>query len=214
MLNCNTKQKYESNILLCLFGLVNLWFFYIEGKITVPSHYMYSPIDDLIPFVPTFILPYYIWYLYQAIPMVYFYFRSAESFRKLMLFSVLSFAIANTVYMMYPNGIFLRPVISSLPDNVWGRWVELTYLKDTPINSAPSLHVLMSIATHLSIVDYEPFKKPWIAGPSMALMVIICVSTVFVKQHSIIDVVLSCGIGFLLYLAIYRRRANKKPLYA
>ncbi|MGI6039621.1 MAG: phosphatase PAP2 family protein [Clostridiales bacterium] len=213
MILSKIRQKRTSNIMLCLFGLVNLWFFYIEGTITSPTHYMYSPVDDLIPFVPVFILPYYIWYLYQAIPMIYFYFRSDESFQKLMLFSVLSFAIANTIYMIYPNGIFLRPVLSSLPDNIWGRWVEFTYLKDTPINSAPSLHVLMSIAMHLSIVNYPPFRKVWIVRSSAVLMVIICASTVFVKQHSIIDVILSCGIGFLLYLAIYRRRA-KKPLFA
>ena len=213
MILSKIRQKRTSNIMLGLFGLVNLWFFYIEGTITSPTHYMYSPVDDLIPFVPVFILPYYIWYLYQAIAMIYFYFRSDESFQKLMLFSVLSFAIANTIYMIYPNGIFLRPVLSSLPDNIWGRWVEFTYLKDTPINSAPSLHVLMSIVMHLSIVNYPPFRKVWIVRSSAVLMVIICASTVFVKQHSIIDVILSCGIGFLLYLAIYRRRA-KKPLFA
>ncbi|MGI6577198.1 MAG: phosphatase PAP2 family protein [Eubacteriales bacterium] len=211
MLHSTKRQKYTMNILLGLFGLVNVWFFLIEGEIRVPSHYMYSRFDDLIPFVPAFIVPYYIWYLYQATPMIYFYFKSYESFCKLMMFSVLSFTIANIVYMIYPNGIFLRP--SVLPDNLFGNWVAFTYLKDSPVNSAPSLHVLMSIATHVSIADYGSLRKRrWVVWSSFALMIIICMSTVFVKQHSIVDVIMGSGIGYLLYLLIYRRKSYSKSL--
>lgn len=199
--------------LLGLFGLVNLWFLLIEGEIRVPSHYMYTPFDDLIPFIPAFIVPYYIWFLYQGFVMMYFYIKSYESFCKLMIFAVLTFTIANITYMLYPNGIFLRP--TELPDNLLGHWVALTYLKDSPVNSAPSLHVMISIATHVAISDYEPFRRRrWLIISSLVLMILIIMSTVFVKQHSIVDVIMGTGIGFLLYLVIYRRNVYVKSLAA
>ena len=213
MLYCTRKQRFTMTFLFALFGLVNLWFVLIEDEIRVPSHYMYSPFDDMIPFVPVFIVPYYIWFAYQAGAMLFFYIKSYDSFCKLMLFSILSFTIANTVYMLYPNGIFLRPTV--LPDNIFGNWVAFTYLKDSPVNSAPSLHVLMSIATHVSLAEYEPIRKRrWIVISSFVLMVIICMSTVFVKQHSIVDVIMGSGIGFLLFLIIYRRKPYAKSLAA
>jgi len=209
MLKATTRQKYIINLLLAMFALVNLWFLYIESKIRVPVHYMYSPIDDLIPFVPAFIVPYYIWYLYQAIPMLIFYFTSPESFNKIMLYAILSFAAACIIYMLYPNGIRLRPRV--LDDSFFSRWVAFTYSKDSPVNSAPSIHVMMSIGMHLSLADYEPLRRhPWVIKGSRLLMVLICMSTVFVKQHSIIDVIMGCGISFILYLAIYRRKQPRK----
>lgn len=198
-------------MLLAMFALVNLWFLLIEREIRVPVHYMYTPIDDLIPFIPAFIVPYYIWYLYQAIPMLIFYFTAPESFNKIMIFSILSFTAACVIYTLYPNGIHLRPRI--LDDSFFSNWVAFTYSKDSPVNSAPSIHVMMSIGMHLSLSDYEPLRRyPWVIKASRVLMVLICMSTVFVKQHSIIDVIMGCGIGFLLYLLIYRRKPMRKTL--
>lgn len=209
MLKSSAARKYKVNVLLFMFVFVNLWFLLIEREIRVPIYYMYTPLDDLIPFIPHFIVPYYLWYLYQAIPMLYFYFKSAEDFRKIMTFSVLAFSAACIIYTLYPNGIHLRPRV--LGNDFFSQWVAFTYSKDSPVNSAPSIHVMMSIGMHLSLSHYEPLRRyPWVIRASRVLMVLICMSTVFVKQHSVIDVFMGIGISFVLYLIIYRRKSLRK----
>lgn len=209
MLQDFRRKRYSSNIYILLYLLTNLWFHLLERYIIIPQNTMYHPIDDLISFAPVFIIPYYIWYFYLAIPLIYFYFKSPKDFNKLMIFTVISMAVACFVYSVYPNGQLLRPNITST--DPLSKWVAFTYLKDTPNNSAPSIHVLFSIGTHVAIANYPPFKRySIIKRISTILMMLICMSTVFVKQHSIIDSAVAVPLGYFLYRLIYRRKSTEK----
>ena len=90
---------------------------------------------------------------------------------------------------------------------------------DTPTNLFPSIHVYNSIGVHFSIMHSSRLKeKKWVRRGSFALMVSIVASTVFLKQHSVFDVITGCSMAVVMYTLVYggellasRRRVYGRP---
>ena len=63
-----------------LYGLIYMpWFCYLEKRQTI--HYLiHSPLDDYIPFVEYFIIPYLLWFVFLAVTGAYFFFNCASAF--------------------------------------------------------------------------------------------------------------------------------------
>ena len=77
------------------------------------------------------------------------------------------------------------------------------YSADTPTNVLPSMHVVGCMAVLAVTFDSKYLKKVRI--PAVIIAVAICAATVFVKQHSILDVAAAiplCAIGY--YFAYVR----------
>ena len=110
---------------------------------------------------------------------------------------------------LYPNGHFLRPL--TFPrDNIFTQMVRMLYKIDTPTNILPSIHVYNSIAAFIGIAHCQKLKKhPVIVGSSFILTVLIVASTVFLKQHTVIDVVSAFILNFIVYLLVYRLVDNR-----
>lgn len=197
-------RRYGHIILLLPFLFTNLCFFLLEHIIRKPDYYMRSLLDMRIPFVPVFVVPYTLWYIYIAGTLVFLFFRSRQEFSRLAIFLSGGMAIACVVYALFPNGQLLRPLW--LDDDIFSSMVRTIYRKDTPINSLPSIHVIYSIGVHLAIAHYPSRWRHYKAVrlSSFVLMVLICLSTVFVKQHSVLDVYAGVGVSALLYGLIYR----------
>jgi len=194
-------EKYKHFLLLSLYGLLYIWFYYLE-KTVVPEYYMFSPIDLKIPFIKEFVIPYLFWYIYMAFGFIYLGIVSKKDYYRLFLFMFLGMAVCYAVYGIFPNGQNLRPVITET--DIFSRIMKNIYAADTPTNVAPSIHVLNSIAIHVGLMGYEPFKKNWgLKTVSFILMVTISASTVFVKQHSILDGIWAVALSIVLYVAIY-----------
>jgi hypothetical protein len=117
--------------------------------------------------------------------------------------TVLACTPSYVLYMLFPNAQNLRPDITS--NDIFTRMVKHIYETDTNTNVAPSIHVLNSIGVHIALVNCEEFKKQsriwhWL---SLISAVLICLSTVFIKQHSIKDGMWAMLLVMVLYLAIY-----------
>lgn len=194
-------KKYKHFLLLTLYGVLYLWFFYLE-KTIIPKYYMFSPFDKKIPFIKEFIIPYLFWYIYMGFAFIYLGIVSKRDYYRLFLFIFLGVAVCYSIYSIYPNAQGLRPVIKET--DILSRIIKHTYKSDTNTNVAPSIHVLNSIAVHIGLIGYEPFKKKWqLRLTSLILMIIISASTVFVKQHSILDGMWAILLSIVLYVAIY-----------
>ena len=116
------------------------------------------------------------------------------------------FLIVSTVF---PNGHFLRP-ISFERDNIFTQLCAKLYETDTATNLFPSIHVYNSIGVHLAIAHSEKTKnnKP-VRLASGILMVSIILATVFLKQHSVFDVITAFVTSFVVYLMVYIRSWDK-----
>ncbi|MDO5403728.1 MAG: phosphatase PAP2 family protein [Eubacteriales bacterium] len=203
----NTLKKNSWRILFGLYVFIYLpWFFYLEKTITLESpgiHIINFQLDNAVPFCEYFIIPYILWFFYIAASCVYMVIKSSNSeFLRFALSLIVGMSLALTICMLYPNGITLRP--DSIPDNFFGRIVAGLYATDTSTNVFPSIHVYNSLAVHIALNKCEALKKHYVIRySSLILCILICLSTVFLKQHSIIDAVGGIALMLVMYLLVY-----------
>ena len=104
------------------------------------------------------------------------------------------------VSYVYPNAQHLRP--AEFPrNNLFTSIVKWLYKTDTPTNILPSIHVFNSLTCCMAILQNKRkhFKKTTDIAV-VILTILIIMSTMFLKQHSVVDVVLAA----LMYTGCYR----------
>lgn len=200
--NKTLSKKYGHFYLLIIFVILISWFEYLK-KTIVPVHIMYCSFDLSIPFVKEFIVPYFFWFIYMALSFLYFGIVSRKEYYRLLKFISLSMCLGYIIFILYPNGQFARPLV--VGDDVFSKMVKFLYLTCETNNVFPSLHVANAVGVHLSVAYSDKLKnKPIIKLVSFILLILICASTVFVKQHSIIDVLGGFVLSFVVYMVIYQ----------
>lgn len=163
-----------------------IWFFSLEFLVE-PKYWIYSPLDDLIPFCEYFIIPYGLWFPYFLGALGFFIRKDKEIFLRLCFIMFTGMTVCLLIYTLMPNGINLRQEITG--DNLFCKIALLMRSVDTPTNVCPSIHVSSTLAVDWAVQHYQGFKRPkLVRGLSLLLAVSICLSTVFLKQHSVIDV--------------------------
>lgn len=87
----------------------------------------------------------------------------------------------------------------------------MIYRSDTPMNVCPSIHVFNSVTLMLAYYRSAIFDVPrrrWMRSAAMVLCVSISLSTILLKQHSVIDVVFGLLLALLLdYAATVLQRS-------
>lgn len=198
-------QKYRHAVPLIIYGIIYLsWFGHLER--TVTSHYrvIHVAFDDYIPFCEVFVIPYLLWFAYVAVVIVYFFFRNKEDYFKTCTFLFTGMTIFLLVSTLWPNGHHLRPY--TMPrDNIFTDLVAALYRADTPTNLWPSIHVYNSLGCHIAVMRSRQLKKyRSIRIGSFLLCTSIIMSTVFIKQHSLFDVMTAFIMAAVMYGLVYR----------
>ena len=181
-----------------------LCFTYLENR-HVRYHIIDSSLDDKIPFCEYFIIPYLLWFLYIAVTVGYFLFfnENTTEFWSLILNLAIGMTLFLIVSYVYPNGLNIRPA-EFTNDSVFTRMVQFLYRTDTPTNVLPSIHVYNSLGAHFAVMNNETLSgKKWVRRGSMILCVSIILSTMFIKQHSMFDVLMAFIMGAVMYAAVY-----------
>ena len=114
------------------------------------------------------------------------------------LFAGMTIALA--CYVILPTGLDLRPY-RVYGSDIFAQAVRMLYATDTPLNVCPSIHVFNSVTLMMAYYRSRIFETPgrrWMRPASAVLCVSIIASTVLLKQHSCIDVLL----GILLAMAL------------
>lgn len=196
--------QYKHAIPLLVYGLLYLvWFSKLEKSVTRGYQVIHVSLDDHIPFCEWFVIPYFTWFLYIAIVVIYFFFKDKEDYRKICIFLFTGMTIFLLISTFFPNGHHLRPRVMPR-NNFLTQWVAWLYQTDTPTNLWPSIHVYNSLGAHFAIVKSKRFeKKNWIKRSSLILCILIILSTMFIKQHSVWDVVTALLLGSVMYALVY-----------
>ncbi len=179
------------------------WFELLEKNRPVKYTIVHVALDDKIPFLEIFIIPYVMWFGYIAYTAFYLLFRNQKyDYYRCISFLMIGMTAFLVTSTLEPTALQLRP--SVMPrDNIFTDMVSRLYAIDTPTNVTPSIHVYNSIGCFLAIHNSKIFhKKGKII--SFTLSTLIILSTVFIKQHSIVDVVTAFGLSFIAYILIYR----------
>lgn len=180
------------------------WFLYLEHHVTKDYYVIHTRLDDLIPFCEYFIVPYILWFVYMAGGMAYFLFRRpAKEFYRLTGFLFAGMTICLFICTIFPNGHNMRPQID-FDKNIFTRLVSFIYSSDTNTNIFPSIHVFGTLGVHIALCERDISKKqPALHTVSAILAVLICLSTVFLKQHSCLDVFAGIILAILMYFPVY-----------
>lgn len=207
-------KKY-GHIWILSYGLIYLtWFAKLQSNVGKPYHVIHAAPDDLIPFCEYFIVPYLLWFLYVSAAVVYFFFQNKEDYYRLCTFLFTGMTISLLVCTLYPNGTNFRPVIDP-SENIFCRLVDLLWKIDPCINVFPSIHVYNSIGVHIAVCRSETLSKNRrLVNSSRILMLLICLATVFLKQHSVIDVAGSLMMAAVIYPIAYAPETSGKKHFA
>lgn len=206
----NFIRKYKHGLVIILYSLLYLCCFsYLESRHISRYHLIHCVLDDMIPFCEYFVVPYLLWFPYQIFSIAYFIFLndSLTEYYQLVKNLCMGMTVFLLVSWFYPNGQQLRPnVLTGNNPFIWA--VSFIYSIDTPTNILPSIHVFNSLAIHMAITNSQKLiDDKRIKIGSFIITCLIILSTVFLKQHSVIDVTLGTAMAYAGYLFFYRRPA-------
>lgn len=206
-------SKYNHALAILYLPFYLLCFFWLEKQNTKNVTLIESTLDHYIPFCEWFIIPYVLWFGYVAVTIAYFFFTNKRDFARLCIFLFAGMTICLGIYYFWPNGHHLRQDLSSLGrENIFTRMVAYLYSIDTSTNVCPSIHTYNSIGCCIAVFKSNALKdKKWIRGGTLLLTVSICLSTVFLKQHSVIDVLCGLLLSLVMYLFSYVPKFERIP---
>lgn len=140
-----------------------------------------TPLDDALPLVPLFVIPY-----VSLEPIIYFslivflIFRT-RIFQSASLALIVAMLVSYVVYFLAQTEV-IRPTITGT--DLFSGMIRGVYAGDNPFNDFPSLHTSLStiIAIHWGRTD----RRLGILAASWTALIV--ASTVLVKQHYVADV--------------------------
>ena len=187
---------------MALYALFYLTFFtLLERTVQTPDLWVHCRLDDLIPFCKYAVIPYFLWFPWIPFTLFFILYKGPRAdFWRLCLPLFAGMTMALLFYAVVPNGLALRPRYV-VGNDIFARAVRSLYRTDTPMNVCPSIHVFNSVTLMLAYYRsrcFDALRLRWMRPAAAVLCVSITLSTMLLKQHSVIDVVF----GMLLALAL------------
>jgi len=163
---------------------------------------LYFPGELNVPFVPEFIVVYISMYVLFAMPPFFLRVTELTALGKQLIAGTL---FSGLIFMILPARLgFVRQV----PEHgLFGPIYSNMFAVDMPHNMVPSLHVVFSALILLALAGAtagERYRLLWYGW-----LMVICVSTLLVHQHHLIDVVAGLVLVFLLRQKIVKRENDE-----
>lgn len=199
-----------------LFWLVYLVRYRILESMTPASGYtvIHCALDDRIPFCEWFLIFYASWYVGIVGMHLYTAFYDVETYRRYTKFLVLSMTLSTLIILLFPTCQELRPEVFPR-DNFLTRVMGFIYTMDDNCGVFPSEHVIGAVGVFAAALHCKGLRAPWKRAAVGLWSALVIVSTVFVKQHSLLDIVgaiLPCAAAY--YFAYVRKGDTVKERIA
>lgn len=204
----NITEPQFKHLLLLLYWPIYIAVFLLLERIQ-PSHFInvYSPIDDYIPFCEFFLVPYCVWYPLLFWIVLYTMFFDIPSFKRYHAFVIISCTATLIIYFLFPNMQQLRPQ-EFARDNIFTDGVRFLYSIDTNTNVCPSLHVIFSMAILFTVWHSKRLGNRLWRTVFLITAILISLSTVFIKQHSVVDLVFGVALSFAIYPFVFKKKSK------
>lgn len=175
-----------------------LFLYVFVERIMPVQHYhaLHCAVDNIIPFCEFFVIPYLGWIV--AIFLLAFYCFKHEKliFEKLIRYFIVCTVIVFLIFILFPSCQELRPEVFPR-NNIFSWMTSVVYFFDTPTNTCPSMHVIGCMGLLFASWDIEKFRNVKARILLSLGAVLIILSTLFLKQHSFLDIVASVPICLL-----------------
>lgn len=155
-------EKYKHSLLVLYFFLYMPYFMFLNTF--TPSRddvfVMYSKLDDYIPFLEIFAIPYFLWFAYIAVGYIFLMLTSREEFVRMCIFLYTGMTVCLIIYTVFPNCQQLRVDYDTLGrSNVLIDWIRSLQNMDSSYDVFPSIHCLNSIGMHIAIAKSKQITK-------------------------------------------------------
>lgn len=192
-------------------------YFLTENLIPVEKcHPVWCKLDDIIKFNEYFVIPYVFWYILIVVSLGWFALYNIEGFKNLSKYIIITQAVGMICYIIYPTRQDLRPEVFE-NENFFTWVLSLIYSFDTNTGVCPSLHCAYSFGI-ASVWLKEKQAWTWWKIFVFIAVVLICLSTMFVKQHSAVDVMAAIPVGILaegiIFHKYWKNKLRKKAVSA
>jgi len=203
----NLKEFYHRYTRECwLVLVVILWtvpYFYINSFSVGRTERGFNTfLDAALPAIPATVLIYISIFIMLFMP--YAFVKNKSHFKALAKSYLVGMFIGYLAFLLLPVKV-VRPLITQT--DIFSKMLSMLYSRDFPYNSFPSLHVGLSLLSGLIIYNED---KKW--GKWMILWaILITLSTLTTKQHTLIDVaggVAVSMISYWAYLKLVKKEIN------
>lgn len=208
------KVKYV--LWMVLYGIFYFVSYSILEKEIVPTHIIHCSLDDKIPFCEYFVIPYFLWFAFVLATVVYFgiFCESKREYACLAISLCFGMTVFLIVSAVYPNGHNLRPELEG--NGIFMSAVRRLYSTDTSTNILPSIHVFNTVACWIALIKNNRCRKNKLVCVTTSILSIsIIASTMFLKQHSAVDVIFAIVLNAMCYVLCYKCKwqiKNQKSL--
>ncbi len=198
------------HLLWLLFWPVYLLRYAILESMTPAAGYtvIHCALDDRIPFCEWFLIFYVSWYVVIVGMQLYTALYDVAACKRYSKFLVISMTISTLTIVLFPTCQELRP--ETFPrDNVLTRLMGFIYSVDDNCGVFPSEHVIGAVGVFLATAHCKNLRTPGKLTVVGILCGLIIMSTVFVKQHSVLDIVgaiVPCGVA---YYFVYVKKESR-----
>ena len=201
-----SSAKFQHLKLLIFWPVFGLLFYFTELYYPAPCYYpVHCALDDIIPFFEWFLIPYLFWFPFLIGMHLYTLLYDIDAFRRMMGYIILTYTLTLVIYWVFPTCQELRPD-SFARDNILTRIAAAYYAFDTNTNVCPSIHVIGSLAVMEAALYSSKIKgKAW-NWAFVLCAIAISLSTVFMKQHSAIDIFAALPICLAGHLLFFRKK--------
>lgn len=203
------KHLFEL-ILIALFYAFMSIIYAFSSAVSKDTHLISMSIDDKIPFIRYFIIPYYTYYFMPVIILYMVARKDGEKFKKGIISMFIVDIIANIVFLSY-NVKIIRPDVVDLNmkitdvtgfDSFLDFMIAVIYRVDKNASCCfPSLHAAIGTLVAILSISFDKEKRlPLFLTILGVLSGLGCITaTFFIKQHYFIDSVA----GVILSLIVY-----------
>ena len=204
----NLKSRQFSHLFLLLFWIFYGWGFEFVETLSLNYTTIYHPLDDVVPFCEYFVIAYYFWFAYIVLAIIHTGLFDIPAFKRYMWFIILTYTFTLAFYLIFPNMQELR-VTEFQNNNIFTEIVKYTYCIDTNTNVFPSLHVIGGVGSLFAFWEAKPFNTPSWRIANVICTILICLSTVFLKQHSVLDILGGLVVCAIAYPIVYKNKRLK-----
>ena len=200
------KNQNVSQIIPFLLYLVfyMIWFSILERLPRTRFFDLSSELDTYIPFIVEFIIPYLSWFLFQAVWVIFVFFVDRKTYEQLTTMLMIGMTVFLVVSTFLPTKISLRPYYIE-SRGICAFLVRRLWAVDTPTNVWPSIHVFNTTALMMTLFtsQHPLLRKNAVRIPVVFWCGMIVLSTMFLKQHSVGDVLAALALNGIAYVLVY-----------
>lgn len=208
MVSCKRLIPHYAYFPICLMILANLFTYFITPIWTNKLHHytMTTNIDECIPFLPVFVIPYILAYFQWILGYIGISRTEEKYCKEIMYGEAAAKIIVCALFTLVPSTMS-RAVFENT--GLCTNLVAIIYKLDAPINLFPSIHCLESWICFRGSLNHKYFDKRYSVIMGIATSLVFC-STVFIKQHVVFDIIGAVIVAEVGLRLVKSSQRNKK----